>query len=341
MMRLLGLVLGGVMAVGAASAAEVNVYSARKDHLLKPVLDQFTAKTGIKVNLLSAGEEQLLERLKSEGPGSPADLFITTDVAHLHKARVAGVLQPTQSAELDKNIPARYRDPQGYWYGLSARARVVLYAKDRVKPSDLSTYEDLADPKWKGRICVRSSSSTYNQSLLAGLVAVMGPDKAEAWAKAMVGNMARKPQGGDRDQIAAVAAGQCDLAIANTYYFGGMQASAKAEEKDAAAKVGIFFPNQQGPGLQGRGAHMNVAGAGVTSSAKHKAEAVKLLEFLSGPEAQKTFAEANNEFPVLASAQASPIVAGWGKFKAEDINVAMLGENNPVAVRIFDRVGWR
>lgn len=336
MMRLLSLVLGGVMAVGAAQAAEVNVYSARKDHLLKPVLDQFTTKTGIKVNLLSAGEEQLLERLKSEGPGSPADLFITTDVAHLHKARVAGVLQQTQSAELDKNIPARYRDPQGYWYGLSARARVVLYAKDRVKPSDLSTYEDLADPKWKGRICVRSSSSTYNQSLLAGLIAVMGPDKAEGWARAMVGNMARKPQGGDRDQISAVAAGQCDLAIANTYYFGGMQVSDKAEEKAAAAKVGLFFPNQQG-----RGAHMNVAGAGVTNSAKHKAEAVKLLEFLSGPEAQKTFAEGNNEFPVLASAQASPIVAAWGAFKAEDINVAMLGENNPVAVRIFDRVGWR
>jgi iron(III) transport system substrate-binding protein len=336
MMRLLGLVLGGMMAVGAADAAEVNLYSARKDHLLKPVLDQFSAKTGIKVNLLSAGEEQLLERLKSEGQGSPADLFITTDVAHLHKARIAGVLQPVKSAELEKNIPARYRDPQGYWYGLSARARVVLYAKDRVMPAELSTYEDLADPKWKGRICVRSSSSTYNQSLLAGLVAVMGPDKAEGWAKAMVGNMARKPQGGDRDQIAAVAAGQCDLAIANTYYFGGMQASDKADERAAAAKVGIFFPNQQG-----RGAHMNVAGAGVTASARHKAEAVRLLEFLSGSEAQKTFAEANNEFPVLPAAQASAIVAGWGPFKAEDINVAMLGENNPVAVRIFDRVGWR
>lgn len=346
MIRLVGLVLGGLLAVGAAQAAdtpkgEVNVYSARKDHLLKPVLDQFTARTGIKVNLLSAGEEQLLERLKSEGPGSPADLFVTTDVAHLHKARVAGVLQAVQSAELERNIPARYRDPQGYWYGLSARARVVLYAKDRVKPAELSTYEDLADPKWKGRICVRSSSSTYNQSLLAGLIAVLGPAKAEDWAKAVAGNMARKPQGGDRDQIAAVAAGQCDLAIANTYYYGGMQASAKAEEKDAAAKVGIFFPNQQGPGLQGRGAHMNVAGAGITASAKHKAEAVRLLEFLSGPEAQKIFAEANNEFPVAPGVQASPIVAGWGPFKAEEINVAMLGENNPVAVRIFDRVGWR
>jgi iron(III) transport system substrate-binding protein len=337
MKRLLGLLLGGVvLAVGSAEAAEVNVYSARKDHLLKPVLDQFTARTGIRVNLLSAGEEQLLERLRSEGAGSPADLFVTTDVAHLHKARVAGVLQPVRSDALDRNIPERYRDPQGYWYGLSARARVVLYARDRVKPAELSTYEDLADPKWKGRICVRSSSSTYNQSLLAGLIAVMGPDKAEGWAKAVVANMARKPQGGDRDQIAAVAAGQCDLAIANTYYFGGMQASAKAEEKEAAAKVGIFFPNQQG-----RGAHMNVAGAGVTAAAKHKDEAVRLLEFLSGPEAQKIFAEANNEFPVASGVQASPTVAAWGPFKAEEINVAMLGENNPVAVRIFDRVGWR
>lgn len=320
----------------AAAAAEVNVYSARKDHLLKPVLDEFTKQTGIKVNLLSAGEDQLLERLKTEGKDSPADLFITTDVVHLHKARVAGVLQPAQSPALDKAIPAAYRDPQGYWYGLSARSRVVFYAKDRVKPSDVTTYEDLADPKWKGRICVRSSSSSYNQSLLAGLIAVDGPAKAEAWAKGIVDNMARKPQGGDRDQIAAVAAGQCDIAIANTYYYGGMQTSAKAEERDAAAKVGIAFPNQQG-----RGAHMNVAGAGVAASAKHKAEAVKLLEFLSGPDAQRIFAEANNEFPVRPGVTPSPVVAAWGPFKGEDINVAMLGENSAEAIRIFDRVGWR
>ncbi|OAN50167.1 Fe(3+) ABC transporter substrate-binding protein [Paramagnetospirillum marisnigri] len=325
-----------ILAVGTASAQEVNVYTARKDHLVKPVLDGFTKKTGIKVNLLPAGEDQLLERLKSEGMNSPADVLITTDVAHLHKARVAGVLQPISSKVIDANIPAKYRDPQGYWYGLSARARVLFYAKDRVKPSELSSYEDLADPKWKGRICVRSSSSTYNQSLLAHLIAVMGPDKAETWAKGVVDNMARKPQGGDRDQITAVAAGQCDVAIANTYYYGNLQTSTKAEERDAAAKVGIFFPGQQG-----RGAHMNVAGAGVTASAKHKAEAIKLIEFLSGPEAQQIFAEANSEYPVLASAKASEIVAGWGPFKAEEINVAMLGENNPVAVRIFDRVGWR
>lgn len=328
--------LACTLVAGTVEAAEVNVYSARKDHLLKPVLDEFTKQTGIKVNLLSAGEDQLLERLKNEGKDSPADLFITTDVAHLHKARVAGVLQPVQSKTLTEAIPAAYRDPQGYWVGLSARARVVFYAKDRVKPSDITTYEDLADPKWKGRICVRSSSSTYNQSLLAGMIAVNGPAKAEAWAKGIADNMARKPQGGDRDQIAAVAAGQCDIAIANTYYYGGMVNSAKAEEREAAAKVGIAFPNQQG-----RGTHMNVAGAGVAASAKHKAEAVQLLEFLAGPDAQRLFAEANNEFPVRPGVKPSPTVAAWGKFKGEDINVAMLGENSAEAVRIFDRVGWR
>lgn len=328
--------LACTLVAGTVEAAEVNVYSARKDHLLKPVLDEFTKLTGIKVNLLSAGEDQLLERLKNEGKDSPADLFITTDVAHLHKARVAGVLQPVQSKTLTEAIPAAYRDPQGYWVGLSARARVVFYAKDRVKPSDITTYEDLADPKWKGRICVRSSSSTYNQSLLAGMIAVNGPAKAEAWAKGIADNMARKPQGGDRDQIAAVAAGQCDIAIANTYYYGGMVNSAKAEEREAAAKVGIAFPNQQG-----RGTHMNVAGAGVAASAKHKAEAVQLLEFLAGPDAQRLFAEANNEFPVRPGVKPSPTVAAWGKFKGEDINVAMLGENSAEAVRIFDRVGWR
>lgn len=328
--------LACTLVAGTVEAAEVNVYSARKDHLLKPVLDEFTKQTGIKVNLLSAGEDQLLERLKNEGKDSPADLFITTDVAHLHKARVAGVLQPVQSKALTEAIPAAYRDPQGYWVGLSARARVVFYAKDRVKPSDITTYEDLADPKWKGRICVRSSSSTYNQSLLAGMIAVNGPAKAEAWAKGIADNMARKPQGGDRDQIAAVAAGQCDIAIANTYYYGGMVNSAKAEEREAAAKVGIAFPNQQG-----RGTHMNVAGAGVAASAKHKAEAVQLLEFLAGPDAQRLFAEANNEFPVRPGVKPSPTVAAWGKFKGEDINVAMLGENSAEAVRIFDRVGWR
>jgi iron(III) transport system substrate-binding protein len=332
--------IGAALLVGAslnaASAAEVNVYTARKDHLIKPILDKFTQQTGIKVNLLSAGEDQLIERLKSEGVNSPADIFQTTDVARLNRARVEGLLQPITSSVLEKNVPAKYRDPQGYWFGQSARARVIFYSKDRVKPAELSSFENLADPKWKGRICVRSSSSAYNQSLLAGMIAVDGLEKAEAWSKAIVANMARKPQGGDRDQISAVAAGQCDIAIANTYYFAGMITSDKAEERDAAAKVALFWPGQQG-----RGAHMNISGAGVTKSAKNKAEAVKLMEFLSGAEAQQFYAEVNNEFPVLPGAKRSQLVSAWGEFKEETMNVAMLGENNVQAIRVFDRVSWR
>lgn len=336
-LRILGLGLSAVLAgTAAAEAAEVNVYSARKDHLIKPLLDEFTKSTGIKVNLLSAGEDQLIERMKSEGANSPADVLITTDVARLHKARVDGLLQPATSPAIEKNVPARFRDPQAYWHGLSARARVIFYAKDRVKPTDLSTYEDLAAPKWKGRICVRSSSSVYNQSLLAGIIAVDGPDKAEAWAKGVADNMARKPQGGDRDQISAVAAGQCDIAIANTYYYGEMLKSSKPEEKAAAEKVGLFWPNQQG-----RGAHVNISGAGVAKSARNRNEAVKLIEFLSSADAQRIYAEANNEFPVNAAVKPSGLVASWGTFKAENIDVAVLGENNPQAIRIFDRVGWR
>jgi iron(III) transport system substrate-binding protein len=325
-----------VFAGTAANAAEVNLYSARQAQLIKPVLERFTQQTGIAVNVLNAGEAQLLERLKAEGPDGPSDVLLTTDIVHLHNARVAGVLQPAKSAELEKNIPPHFRDPEGRWYALSARARVIFYAKDRVKPSELSTYEDLADPKWKGRICIRSSSHPYNQTLMASIIAADGPAKAEQWAKGITDNLARKPQGGDRDQIKGVAAGECDLAIANTYYLGGLITSEKAEDRDAASKVALFWPNQGG-----RGAHMNVSGAGVTISAKHKAEAVKLLEFLSGPEAQHMLTQRNHEFPVSPGAKPSPVVAAWGEFRSEKINVAKLGENIPEAVKIFDRVGWR
>lgn len=330
------LALGSAFAPSSAGAAEVNVYSGRKDHLMKPLLDSFTAKTGIEVKLLSAKEEQLLERLVQEGADSPADVLITTDVARLRQAQDAGVLQATSSEALAKAIPAKYRDPQGYWYGLSARARVIFYAKDRVKPADLSTYEALADSKWKGKICVRSSSSVYNQSLLASIIAADGKDKASSWVKGIVGNMARAPQGGDRDQIQAVAAGECDIAIANTYYYAGMITSDKAEERDAAAKVALFWPNQND-----RGAHVNVSGAGVTKAARHSAEALKLIEFLASPEAQKIYAEGNGEFPVVESVPSSDLIKSWGTFKAESINVAAIGAQVPEAVKLFDKEGWR
>lgn len=323
-------------ALSPASAAEVNVYSARKDNLIKPLLDEFSRKTGVTYNLLTADADQLLERLKSEGANSPADVLITTDVGRLHRAKQDHLLQPVRPAKLEANVPAQYRDPEGYWYGLSLRARVVFYARDRVKPSKLSTYADLADPKWKGRLCVRSSNSIYNQSMLAGMIAAEGPAKAESWAKGIVANLARKPQGGDRDQIVAVAAGACDIAIANTYYYGALVTSKDAKEREAAEQVGIFWPDQQG-----RGAHVNISGGGVTQSAKNKAEAVRLLEFLSDDEAQRIYAEVNQEYPVKPGVAPSAMVASWGKFKADALNVAALGDNNAEAVRIFDRVGWR
>ncbi|MBF0394379.1 MAG: Fe(3+) ABC transporter substrate-binding protein [Alphaproteobacteria bacterium] len=320
----------------AALAAEVNVYSARNDALIKPLLDEFTAKTGIKANLLAGKPEQLLERLKSEGASSPADVLITTDAGNLWAAKEAGVLQPIKSATLDANIPAQLRDPEGAWFGLSQRARVIFAAKDRVKPGEITSYEDLADPKWKGRVCIRGSDNIYNQSLLAAMIATSGVEKAEAWAKGVTANMARKPQGGDRDQILAVAAGECDVAVANTYYYGGMLTGKKEDEKKAAEAVALVWPNQQG-----RGTHVNISGAAVTKSAKNKDEAVKLIEFLSGDEAQRIYAETNIEYPVKQGVAWSPLLDSWGRFKTDDLNVAALGKNNPEAVKIFDRVGWR
>jgi len=336
--RRLGVLLtAGVLAAWGqtATAAEVNIYSARKEELIKPLLDAFTKQSGIQVNVLTADADQLVERMKNEGANSKADLLITVDVGRLYRAKKEGLLQPVKSEVLEKNIPAQYRSPEGDWYGLSLRSRVIFYAKDRVKPSELSTYEDLADPKWKGRICVRSSNNIYNQSLLAGMIANHGTEKAEQWAKGVVANLARKPQGGDRDQILAVAAGQCDIAIANTYYYGALVTSKEEKDRTAAQQVALFWPNQKD-----RGAHVNVSGAGVTTSAKNKAEAVKLLEFLSSDEAQRLYADVNQEYPVKKGVAASELVASWGKFKADDLNVSALGENNAPAVKIFDRVGW-
>lgn len=334
--RVLGCALAVLVAAGSAGAAEVNVYSARKDNLIKPLLDAFTEKTGVKVNLLTADADQLIERLRNEGANSPADVLITVDAGRLHRAEAEGLLQPVTSAALAKNVPAHLRDPENHWFGLSQRARVVFYAKDRVKPDELSSYADLADPRWKGRICIRSSGNIYNQSLLAAMIAAHGPEKAEAWAKGVAANLARKPQGGDRDQIKAVAAGECDLAVANTYYYGGMLTGKDEGDKAAAGKVAILFPDQKG-----RGTHVNVSGAGVTASAKNKAEAVKLLEFLSDDEAQRLYAEVNQEYPVKPGVAWSPLLEGWGRFKADELNVGALGDNNAEAVKMFDRVGWR
>lgn len=328
--------LSGLLAAPALASGEVNLYSARKEDLIKPLLDDFSKQTGITVNLVTGKEEALLQRLQSEGINTPADLFLTTDAGRLAAAREAGVLQAVESAALDKAIPAAYRDPAGYWYGLSLRARPILYAIDRVKPAELSTYENLADSRWKGKICMRSSDSVYNQSLVAGMIAHHGEAKTETWARGLVANFARPPKGGDRDQIKAVAAGECDLTLANTYYLGGMVNSSDEAERQAAARVAVFWPDAQTTGV-----HVNVSGAGVTAHARHRESAVKLLEFLASDAAQRWYAEANSEYPVNPAIPPSTTLKAWGEFRADTLNVARLGELNAAAVKLMDRAGWK
>ncbi|PIE83166.1 MAG: Fe(3+) ABC transporter substrate-binding protein [Candidatus Contendobacter odensis] len=315
---------------------EVNVYSARKEDLIKPLLDDFSKQTGIKVNLVTGKAQALLQRLKSEGRNTPADVLLTTDAGRLYAARKEGVLQAIDSKMLQQKVPVAYRDPQGYWYGLSVRARPIIYAKDRVKPTALSTYENLADPRWKGKVCMRSSNSIYNQSLVAGMIAHHGEAKTEAWAKGLVANFARPPQGGDRDQIKAVAAGECDLTLANTYYLGGMITSKDKRQKEAAKRVAIFWPN-----VQTTGVHVNVSGAGVTAHARHRENAIKLLEFLSSDKAQRWYADRNNEYPVNPAIAPSALLKAWGTVQADVLNVSKLGEFNAAAVRLMDRAGWK
>lgn len=320
----------------ATSAEEVNVYSARKEALIKPLLDSFTAKTGIEVNLITGKADALLKRLATEGRNSPADLFLTVDAGRLHRAKEANVLQAVSSEELDAAVPANYRDSEGFWYGLSLRARVFAYSNERVQASELSTYEDLTDAKWEKRICIRSSDNIYNQSLVASMIEANGEAATEKWAKGLVANMARKPKGGDRDQVKAVAAGQCDVAVINTYYYGQMQASKDEAELKAASKTSLFWPNQEG-----RGTHINVSGAGVTAHAKNKAAAVKLLQHLLSAESQKWYGEVNFEYPVQAAVEVSETLNGWGKFKSDNLNIDKLGSNNSAAVMLMDRAGWK
>lgn len=320
----------------ALASSEVNIYSARKEDLIQPLLDDFSRQTGVTVNLVTGKEEALLQRLQSEGVNTPADVLLTSDAGRLAAARQAGVLQAVKSDALDKAIPALYRDPAGYWYGLSLRARPIIYARDRVKSADLSTYDDLADPKWKGRVCARSSDSVYNQSLVAGMIAHHGEAQAETWARGLVANFARPPKGGDRDQIKAVAAGECDVTLANTYYLGGMINSHDEAEKQAAANVAVFWPNAKTTGV-----HVNVSGAGVTAHARNHDNAVKLLEFLAGDAAQRWYAETNNEYPVNPAIPPSATLKAWGEFKADTLNVAQLGELNAAAVKLMDRAGWK
>ncbi len=316
-------------------SADINVYTHRHYESDKVLFKSFTELTGIKVNIIKGGADQLIQRLQNEGKDSPADILLTVDAGRLTRAKNLGLLEPVMSDKLIRNVPKNMRDSEYYWFGITVRARVIVYAKDRVKSFELSTYEDLANPKWEGRIVVRSSNNIYNQSLMASLINANGADNALKWAKRVRSNMARKPRGNDRDQARAVASGIADLAVINTYYLGLLENSSDKADREVAKKLKVFFPNQDD-----RGTHVNISGGAVTSSSKNKKEAIKFLEFLTEKENQKIFCDSNYEYPLDYRNTTSKTLLKWGKFKAEDINLSILGLNNAEAVKLFDLAGW-
>ncbi len=316
----------------------VNIYSARKEALILPLLKRFKQETGIDFKLVTGKADALLKRLELEGSLSPADVFITTDAGRLHRAKQAGVLQAIDSKVLTARIPQNLRDKDNQWFGMSERARPIIYAKDRVNPNELSTYEALTNGKWQGRICIRSSSNIYNQSLIVSMMEANGAGKTEAWARGLVANFARPPAGGDTDQLKAAAAGLCDIAIANTYYLGRLINSDKKRDRAIGEQLAVFWPNQ---GAGDRGAHVNVSGAAVTKHSKNAKAAQRLLEFMVTDESQQWYAEVNNEYPVVAGVAISETLQGFGTFRADTVNLTILGENNADAVKLMDRAGWR
>lgn len=324
--------LAGVVLASSAVAEDVNVYSYRQPELVEPLFDIFTEETGINVNVvfLSKG---MVERLKAEGDRSPADLVVTTDISRLSAIVDAGVTQPVSSEVLDAKIPAEFRDPDGQWFGLTTRARVVYAHKDRVADGEVTTYEDLTDPKWKDRICVRSGTNAYMLALTAAVIHHHGEDGAKAWLEGLKANLARKPQGNDRAQVKAIWAGECDISIGNTYYMGLMLKD--DEQKAWADSVRLMFPT-----FEDGGTHMNVSGVAMIKSAPNKENAVKLMEFLASPTGQELYAEINNEYPVDPNTSPSELVASWGEFPRDSVNLMELAKLRPVALRLTEEVDF-
>lgn len=352
--RLVSTIMAGILSIGlfagctssssegtesgqqTANEGVINLYTSRHYETDDALYEEFTKETGVKVNVVKGEADELIERLSREGEGTEADLFITEDVARINAAKTKGLFQPVESQVLLNNIPQNLRDKDNEWFGLTVRARVLVYDKNKVKPEQLSTYEALVEPQWEGKVLTRSSSNVYNQSLLASIIAIDGEAKAEEWAKGLVANFARDPKGNDRDQAKAVVAGEGDVAIMNTYYMGKMLNSTDPEEVKVAEQLGIFFPNQETTGT-----HINVSAIGLTKSSKNKDNAIKFIEFLTTEKIQEQFASANYEYPVNPNAQASDLLKSWGEFKAQDINLSVLGEYNAKAVEIMNKVGWK
>jgi iron(III) transport system substrate-binding protein len=322
-------------ASAADAGAEVNIYSYRQEFLVRPFLEKFTQKIGIKVNVVFANKG-MAKRIEVEGRNTKADAVLTVDISRLKAHADKGLLQSINSVVLKTNVPAHLRDPRGTWFGLSKRVRILAVSKTRVKPGAINRYEDLADPKWKGKICVRQGSHVYNRALLASMIVHHGEKGAEKWALGLMANLARKPQGNDRAQARAVYQGVCDIALINNYYYGRMKFNKKKPEQQKWANaVRLVFPNQED-----RGTHVNISGAGVTKYAKNRANAVKLLEFLSSADAQFMYAARNFEYPVNQKVKLSEEVASWGVFKGDSVPLGKIADLSLAAQKIIDRVGW-
>jgi iron(III) transport system substrate-binding protein len=335
------LLLAALLLCGAATLAraeEVNLYSARHYDSDRVLYDRFTKETGIKVRLIEGDADQLIERIRNEGANSPADVFITVDAARLARAADAGILAPLSSAVIESRVPAGLRDAAGAWFAISQRARVIMYDRERGAPEGLARYEDLADPRFKGMLCVRASNHPYNVSLAASILAADGEARTEAWAKGIAANLARPPQGGDRDQFRAIPAGQCRIALANTYYLAAFGASDRPEDQALFKRIGVIFPNQ----AEGdRGTHVNISGAGLVRTAPHRENAVKFLEFLVSDAAQQQLSLGNMEYPAVPAAPLPPALAEMGRFRAEPVDAARINAKAAEALQIMQRDGWR
>ncbi len=332
--------LAGASLLGSAAQANepvLNLYSARHYQTDEALYTNFTKATGIKINRIDGKEDELFERIRREGSASPADIFLTVDAARLQIVEDAGLFAPVSSKALNSRVPSSFRDPNNNWFGFSYRARVIAYNKDKIKPADIQSMNDLALPKFKGKLCVRSGGHVYNRTLVAGMIYNLGEDKTNDFARGIVANLARDPKGGDTDQIRAVAAGECDLAITNNYYYARLMASTKPEDQDVVNKVGIVFPDQKTTGT-----HINISGGGMLKHAPNKAAAVKFLEYLASDEAQAYFANGNNEYPVVPNVKISnPQLDAMGKFKPDNLDASILAKYTPKAQRFIDRAGWK
>ncbi|MCP4881177.1 MAG: extracellular solute-binding protein [Gammaproteobacteria bacterium] len=330
------LVVIGLLLFSTATVAQVNIYSSRKEALILPLLEQFTAHTGIQVKLLTGKDDALLRRLALEGMASPADILITTDAARLHRAKQMQLTQALDNGVLQEAIPVVWRDEDDHWFGVTSRARPIIYAPSRVRAEQLERYEDLADSQWRGRLCLRSSDNVYNQSLAASVLIANGAEQTLSWMQGMVSNLAKPPAGGDTDQLKAVAAGICDVTLANTYYLARLQRSENIGDNAVAEQLAVFWPNQSD-----RGAHFNISGMALTKASKHKQHAIALMEYMVSDQAQRWYSDANNEYPVVEGVPMPDVLASYGQPKADAVSLTRLGEINQQVIKLMDQARWQ